>query len=46
MIRFNRITSRRQDRCILHVFRCAAYFASARKHGPELLKWWNWKDKP
>ncbi len=32
------------DRCVLHVFRCAAYYASNREHDPELLKWWNWKD--
>jgi hypothetical protein len=34
------------DRCVLYVFRCAVYFASNRKHAPELLKWWNWKDLP
>jgi hypothetical protein len=33
------------DRCVLYVFRCAVYFASNEKHDPELLKWWNWKDK-
>jgi len=33
------------DRCMLYVFRCAVYFASNDKHNPELLKWWNWKDK-
>ena len=33
------------DRCMLYVFRCAVYFASNREHDPELLKWWNWKDK-
>jgi hypothetical protein len=32
------------DRCLLYVFRCAVYYASRRKHNPELLKWWNWKD--
>ncbi len=32
------------DRCMLYVFRCAVYFASNKKHNPELLKWWNWKD--
>ena len=31
------------DRCMLYVFRCAVYFASTKKHKPELLKWWNWK---
>lgn len=34
-----------QDRCLLYVFRCAVYFASTKKHDPEKLKWWNWKDK-
>jgi hypothetical protein len=34
----------RVDRCLLYVFRCAVYYASATEHEPELLKWWNWKD--
>ena len=34
------------DRCVLYVFRCAVYYASAEKHDPDLLKWWKWKDKP
>ncbi|HON78180.1 MAG TPA: helix-hairpin-helix domain-containing protein [Spirochaetota bacterium] len=33
------------DRCMLYVFRCAVYFASEENHDPELLKWWNWKDR-
>jgi hypothetical protein len=33
------------DRCVLYVFRCAVYFASNSLHEPELLKWWNWKDR-
>lgn len=33
------------DRCMLYVFRCAVYFASSKEHDPELLKWWNWKEK-
>lgn len=33
------------DRCVLYVFRCAVYFATEAEHEPELLKWWNWKDK-
>lgn len=32
------------DRCMLYVLRCAVYFASHRRHDPEKLKWWNWKD--
>ncbi|MGB2868408.1 MAG: helix-hairpin-helix domain-containing protein [Bacteroidota bacterium] len=33
------------DRCLLYTFRCAVYFSSHKKHSPELLKWWNWKDR-
>lgn len=33
------------DRCVLYVFRCAVYYANNKEHDPELLKWWNWKDK-
>jgi hypothetical protein len=33
------------DRCVLYVFRCAVYFANSKNHEPELLKWWNWKDR-
>ncbi|MBF8294540.1 MAG: Pathogenicity locus [Bacteroidetes bacterium] len=33
------------DRCLLYVFRCAVYYASTQRHEPELLKWWNWKDR-
>lgn len=33
------------DRCMLYVFRCAVYYASNETHDPELLKWWNWKDR-
>jgi hypothetical protein len=32
------------DRCVLYVFRCAVYYASHKRHEPELLKWWHWKD--
>jgi hypothetical protein len=32
------------DRCWLYVARCAVYFASAKRHDPDKLKWWNWKD--
>jgi len=36
-----------QDRCLLYVFRCAVYFAETpeQKREPELLKWWNWKER-
>lgn len=33
------------DRCVLYAFRCAVYYASNEEHDPELLKWWNWKDR-
>jgi len=33
------------DRCVLYVFREAVYYASHEKHDPDLLKWWNWKDR-
>jgi hypothetical protein len=33
------------DRCMLYVFRCAVYYAATDNPAPELLKWWNWKDK-
>lgn len=35
----------RVDRCMLYVIRCAVYYASNMQHDPELLKWWNWKDR-
>ena len=35
----------RIDPCLLYVFRCAVYYASHTHHNPELLKWWNWKDR-
>ena len=36
-----------QDRCLLYVFRCAVYYANTdkKKHDPEKLKWWNWKEE-
>jgi hypothetical protein len=36
----------RVDPCVLYVFRCAVYYASEIRPDPELLKWWNWKNKP
>ena len=33
------------DRCVLYVFRTAVYYAGRSRHDPELLKWWNWKDR-
>ena len=34
-----------QDRCVLYVFRCAVYAVDTPERDPELLKWWNWKDR-
>ena len=39
------IAGRHVDRCVLYVFRCAVYFAEHEQHDPELLKWWNWKER-
>ena len=36
----------RIDPCLLYVFRGAVYYASHTRHDPELLKWWNWKERP
>jgi Pathogenicity locus len=33
------------DRCVLYTYRCAVYYASSPQHDPDLLKWWNWKDR-
>jgi hypothetical protein len=33
------------DPCILYTFRCAVYYAENGEHDPELLKWWNWKNR-
>ncbi len=33
------------DRCMLYVLRCAVYYASNAEHDPDLLKWWNWKNR-
>lgn len=43
----NQVAGCVQDRCLLYVFRCATYFAETpqEKREPELLLWWNWKDK-
>ena len=36
---------RQIDRCLLYVCRSSVYYASHKKHDPEKLKWWNWKDE-
>ncbi len=33
------------DRCVLYTFRGAVYFAETDIPEPELMKWWNWKDR-
>ena len=33
------------DRCVLYTFRCAVYAARTGRPKPELLLWWNWKDR-
>lgn len=33
------------DPCVLYTFRCAVYYAENDKPDPELLKWWNWKNR-
>ena len=45
---WRRICARRGEqvcRCVLYTMRCAVYFATAKDHNPEKLKWWNWKDE-
>jgi pathogenicity locus Cdd1 protein len=43
--RLNRLRGVRQDPCVLYTFRCAVYAARTPRPRPELLKWWNWKDR-
>ncbi len=43
--RLCRMSGVRHDPCVLYTFRCAVYFARNVEHDPELLKWWNWKDR-
>ncbi len=38
------VAGRRQDRCLLYVFRCAVYYVSTPAPDAELAKWWSWKD--
>ena len=39
------IQGQKLDMCVKYVFRCAVYYVSNDQHDPELLKWWNWKNK-
>jgi hypothetical protein len=43
--RYCRLKNVKIDRCLLYCFRCAVYFAENIEYDPELLKWWNWKDR-
>ena len=43
--RLNRLRAARQDPCVLYAFRCAVYYARTPRPKPELLKWWNWKNR-
>ena len=43
--RSNKLRGQVQDRCLLYVFRCAVYFAEAKRPDRERLKWWNWSDE-
>ena len=33
------------DRCVLYTFRCAVNEVTSSEKDPELLKWWNWKNR-
>ena len=35
----------RIDRCVLYTFRCAVYAVTPGEKDPEMLKWWNWKER-
>lgn len=41
----SRLRGERQDPCVLYSFRCAVYFARTPRPAPQLLKWWNWKNR-
>lgn len=43
--RYETLAGKPVDRCVLYTFRCAVYYCDTPKPDPELLKWWNWKDK-
>jgi nucleotidyltransferase/DNA polymerase involved in DNA repair len=44
-VQLGRLRGASQDPCVLYTFRCAAYAARTVRPDPELLKWWNWKDR-
>jgi hypothetical protein len=43
--RLQKITGHEQEPCLLYTFRCATYAARTLEPQPDLLKWWNWKDR-
>ena len=43
--KLNHLRGVRNDPCVLYVFRCAVYFAETENPDPDLLKWWNWKNR-
>ena len=43
--RLGRLRGARQDPCVLYTFRCAVYFAGAKRPVAERLNWWWWKDR-
>ncbi len=44
-VQLGRLRGVRQDPCVLYTFRCAVYAARTPRPKPDLLKWWNWKDR-
>ncbi len=42
---FNAMTAKRNDICLLYVFRCAVYFATEKEPEKRKLAWWYWKDR-
>ncbi len=43
--RLQKITGHEQEPSLLYTFRSATYAARTSEPQPELLKWWNWKDR-
>jgi hypothetical protein len=43
--RLCRLKRVRIDPCQLYVFRSLVYYSRTGRPKPELLKWWNWKDR-
>ncbi len=43
--KFNNISGKQNDICLLYTLRCAVYFATEKKLDKKKLNWWYWKDK-